>query len=162
MTPHITLITTPTQEESEHLDSLLWEVLWKPLGLPRTFREFARTGGGEIMESGEICHEYECVAMKDGVVTGGLVAIFGSSSKCEIRHIAVLPEEQDKGCGTMLIEALVAYASGKGFQAIHTIARNTSVPFFLKAGFACGKGNVPDHPIFLQHGISFVMMERRL
>lgn len=145
-----TITYNPMRADSLQLDNLFWEVLWKPLGLPRNFRDSVRPEG----------REYEVVARKDGEVVGGLAATWTSRSEVEIRHIAVRPDAQNRGVGTRLVIALIAIVSGEGCTRVHTLARNTSTGFFEKRGFTIVPGTLTEHPVFTKHGIRLEMMER--
>ena len=132
------------------LDHLLWEVLWKPLGLSRDFR-------GSVKLDGE---SLELVVKADGRIVGGLVANWIGDSEVEIRHIALRPEVQNQGMGRRLVMYLISTVSGQGCVRIRTIARSTSVGFFRKLGFTISPGKPPEHPDFESHGITFVLMEK--
>jgi len=150
--PDCTITPHPTADESLQLDRLLRDVLWRPLGLPRDFRESVRFGGPE----------FEMVARGCGRVIGGIVATRTSRSTVEIRHIAVLPEARGQGVGSRLVASLTAVVSGEGCTRITTVARNTSAGFFARLGFTAVPDTVPPHPGFAGHGISFVRMEKRI
>lgn len=148
----LTLTSRPTADESDELDHLLWEVLWKPLGLPRNFRDSVGLDG----------EEYEIAAREHGRVIGGLVAIRTSRSDVEIRHIAVRPDFQMRGVGTLLVASLVATVSGEGCTRVSAISRNTSAGFFEELGFRTIPDFLPEHPGFMRHGISFLLMEKTI
>ncbi len=139
-----------TQQESEELDRLLWDVLWQPLDLPRSVRDSFKLDG--------VC--LELVATVGDQIVGGLVANWTSETQVEVRHIAVVPDRQHQGVGRQLATALIADVSAEGCRLIHTIARSTSVTFFEKLGFATLPGGPYEHPDFTKHGISFDKMER--
>jgi hypothetical protein len=150
--PDCTITHHPAADESLQLDHLLWDVLWRPLGLPRDFRESVKQGGPE----------YEVVARGCGRVIGGIVATRTSRSAVEIRHIAVLPEVQGQGVGSRLVASLAAVVYGEGCTRITTVARNTSAGFFARLGFTAVPDTVPPHPGFIGHGISFLRMEQQI
>ena len=71
-----------TQAQAKELDRILWEVLWKPIGLPRDVRETFKLEGESI----------ELVATRGPEVVGGLVAVRQSHPVAlELRHIAWWP-----------------------------------------------------------------------
>ncbi len=146
----LTIAFVSSKTESMELDHLLWEVLWKPLGLPRGFR-------GSLKLDGECL---ELVVKADRRIVGGLVANWTDDSGVEIRHIALKPEVQDRGIGRRLVTSLISTVSGQGCVRIQTIARSTSVGFFRKLGFTSSPGEPPEHPDFKKQGITFVVMER--
>ncbi|MFA5646551.1 MAG: GNAT family N-acetyltransferase [Candidatus Ratteibacteria bacterium] len=139
----------PTQELKD-LDTLLWQVLWKPLSLPRNIGEEFRLTRDSI----------QFIAKQEKKLIGGLVAYYISLKEIEIRHIAVLPKFQRKGTGNELVHTLLSFASKKECTRVYTIARNTSVDFFSKLGFKINpQQKPPDHPSFIQQGITFYYME---
>lgn len=108
------------EAESLELDELLWEVLWRPVGLPRNIRESFKLEGQSL----------ELIAPGDSAILGGLVANWLSATEVQLRHIAVRPEFQGRGIGAMLVARLFSMLEGTGCSAIRTISRNTSVEFF--------------------------------
>jgi len=146
----VTIAPLSSETESKELDYLLWEVLWKPLGLPRGFRGLVKPDGQCL----------ELVVKADGKIVGGLVANWIDDSAVEIHHIALEPEVQNQGIGRRLVTSLISTVSGQGCVRIRTIARSTSVGFFRKLGFTISPGKPPEHPDFEKHGITFVLMER--
>lgn len=136
--------------DAEALDQLLWDILWKPLGFPRTIRDSFKVDGEAI----------ELIAKAGERCVGGLVAIRTADREVELRHVAVLTDSQRHGIGRKLVAALIKTISSKGYSRINTIARNTSVDFFKKLGFRIARGNPPEHPDFKRHGIVFSLMEK--
>ncbi|NLD48750.1 MAG: GNAT family N-acetyltransferase [Clostridiaceae bacterium] len=137
-------------KESKDLDNLLWQVLWKPLSLSQNISETFQLTGKAI----------KFAASKERKLIGGLVAYFITPKEIEIRHIAVLPQFQRKSIGSALVKHLVSYASEKGCDRVYTIARTTSVDFFVKLGFKVNPHQKPqDHPAFIKHGITFHLLE---
>ncbi|MCD4809977.1 MAG: GNAT family N-acetyltransferase [Methanosarcinales archaeon] len=132
---------------------MLWEILWKPLSLPKNIRDSFKLTGETI----------ELVAKSNGILVGGLVANWISPIEIEIRHIAVSPGSQRIGVGKGLVHALAETISIRGCERITTIARNTSVNFYSKLGFNIIREKKPaDHPDFLKHRITFEFMEKTL
>jgi N-acetylglutamate synthase-like GNAT family acetyltransferase len=147
----MTVIEPVTSEhDSEELDRLLWETLWKPIGLPRNIRESFTVNGTA----------FSLVAKNEGAIVGGLVAVWTSVREVEIRHIAVVGGSQKRGVGAELANSLLETVAVRGCFRVHTIARNTSTGFFLKMGFTKASGTPPEHPDFKKHGILFELMER--
>ena len=114
------ILQVKTDHESEELNKLLWQVLWKPLLLPQDIISEFKLAGEPI----------KFIAKQDDKLIGGLVAFSVTSTEIEIRHIAVLPKFQEKGVGSQLVNTLISYALEKGYARVHTIARITSVNFF--------------------------------
>ena len=148
----MTIAPVCSKTESKELDQLLWEVLWKPLGLPRDIRASFRLNGECI----------ELVAKAEGKVIGGLMANWINDSEAELRHIALKPEVQNQGIGRQLVTSLISIISCQGCLRIHTIARNTSAGFFRNLGFKTAPGIPPEHSDFKKHGITFELMERNV
>lgn len=146
----LTIAIVNSSTESMELDHLLWEVLWKPLGLSRDFRSSLKRDGECL----------ELVVKADGRIVGGLVANWIGDSEVEIRHIALRPEVQNQGMGRRLVMCLLSTVSGQGCVRVRTVARSTSAGFFRKLGFTISSGEPPEHPDFEKHGITFVLMER--
>jgi N-acetylglutamate synthase-like GNAT family acetyltransferase len=137
-----------TDEERTLLDLLLWEVLWEPLGLPRTAR------GSFSLESPVV----EIIAVEsEGRVVGGLAANVLSEREIEIRHIAVRSHRQGSRVGTLLIEELKGMFRARRPLRFKTFARNTSLGFFEKLGFQ-PVGEPLEHEDFARHCISFIKM----
>ena len=147
---NLTIALVNSKKESTELDHLLWEMLWKPLGLPRDVRDSFKLDGECL----------EIVAKVDRRVVGGLVANWRDDSEVELRHIALKPEVQNQGIGRQLVTALISTVLRQGCSRIHTIARNTSAGFFRKLNFATSHGTPPEHPAFKKDGIIFELMER--
>ncbi|MHC4442029.1 MAG: GNAT family N-acetyltransferase [Planctomycetota bacterium] len=145
----LTISPANSPAEAQALDTFLWEILWKPLGLARDIRESYRLDGECL----------ELVAKVNNHPISGLVANWTSPSEVELRHLAVKPELHHQGVGSRLVQTLIDIASQNNCTRIHTISRNTSTGFFKKLGFTPAPGQAPDHPAFKKHGITFEMME---
>ena len=114
-----------TQKEKRQLDRLLWEVLWKPLNLPRRIRDSFK------LETPQL----ELIVVDEGIVAGGLVANWLSDKELEVRHVAIRPDYQGHETGRMLLEELFKLVRDKAPLRVQTHARNTAVGFFTKLGF---------------------------
>ncbi|OPY67799.1 MAG: acetyltransferase [Syntrophorhabdaceae bacterium PtaU1.Bin034] len=145
-----TIEIATTADAAARLDELLWVVLWQPLGLPRDVRR-------SFSLPGEGC---ELLALEKGQVVGGLVALGTDDIEIELRHLAVASQAQGHGIGRALVAELYRIAAAKKCRRIHTIARNTSADFFRALGFRTAPGHAPEHPAFLEHGITFELMEK--
>ena len=139
-----------TTDASTTLDELLWVVLWQPLGLPRDVRSSFKLEG----------EEFELLAQENKQVVGGLVAVCTGDAEMELRHLAVAFHAQGRGIGRSLVAELCRIAKARNCWHIHTIARNTSAEFFRTLGFQAAPGLAPEHPLFLEHGIKFELMEK--
>jgi RimJ/RimL family protein N-acetyltransferase/GNAT superfamily N-acetyltransferase len=139
-----------TGDDAARVDEILWAVLWQPLGLPRDVR-------GSFKLDGE---EFELLALEDEQVVGGLVAVWTGDGEVELRHVAVASFAQGRGIGRGLVAELCRIAKATHCRRIHTIARNTSAEFLRTLEFQTAPGQAPDHPVFLEHGITFELMEK--
>ncbi len=137
-------------KNADELDELLWCILWQPLGLPRNVRQSFKVDGKSL----------ELVAKENGQVKGGVIAVWTGDTEVELRHLAIVLEEQNQGIGRRLIESVIEIVRPKGCRRIHTIARNTSVGFFKNLGFRTVPGTAPEHPVFKKHDIVFELMDR--
>ena len=137
-----------TDAMREELDVVLWEVLWRPLGLPRNIRAAFHLEGPST----------ELVALHQGRAVGGLVLTWLSDTAVELRHIAVLPAFQQQSLGRRLIRHGLRLLSDSTGSVLSTYARQTSVQFFQKLGFVALAGEVIEHPWFSKHGIYFQKM----
>jgi len=136
-----------SDREKRELDRLLWEVLWRPLDLPRGVR---RSFGLRRPET-------ELVALDQGRVIGGLVAYQLAEHEFEIRHLAVHDDYQGRSLGRLLVEELIKEISQDAVVWVQAYARNTSLGFFARLGFVPGGGLV-EHEDFTRHGIKFQKM----
>ena len=140
-----------TKREKNESDRLLWNVLWKPLNLPRHIRDSFKIDTPQI----------ELIAVDGKVIAGVLVANWLSEKEIEIRHIAVRPDYQENSIGTLLVKELFGLVREKAPLRIQIHARNTSIGFFSKLGFKLS-GNRLDHKDFIKQGIWIQQMSRDL
>ena len=148
----LTIESVESEADAAELGARLWEVLWRPLGLPQNVRESFKLEGESL----------EFVAKSHGVVLGGLVAIWTSPTEVKLRHIALKPEAQNQGAGSQLVNALIGTVSRNKCTRIHVITRKTSAGFFRKLGFTTSHGEAPEHPVFKKHRITFELMEKNI
>ena len=102
----------------------------------------------------------ELLARENEQVVGGLVAVCIGDAEMELRHLAVAFHAQGRGVGRSLVAELCRIAKARNCRRIHTIARNTSAEFVRTLGFQAAPGLAPEHPLFLEHGIKFELMEK--
>jgi len=140
------------RSEAVQLDQLLWEMLWKPLDLPRNIRDSFKLEGECL----------ELAAIIDDIIIGGLVVNWTSPSEVEIRHLVTKQETHGQGIGTQLVSELLDRVSDQGCTRIRTIARNTSSNFLRKLGFITSQEEPPEHPLFKKHGITFEVLEKNV
>jgi len=137
-----------TDADLPQADRLLWDVLWRPVGLARDIRKRFKLPGREIV----------LVAVDSQGVVGAIVGQQVSDEEMEIRHLAVAEDCQRKGVGSTLVARLLDRCRELGVRAVCTHARNTSQAFFERHGFAAIPGETLTHPDFARHGISFLKM----
>jgi N-acetylglutamate synthase-like GNAT family acetyltransferase len=135
------------QNEKDGLAQLLWDVLWKPLGLPRNIGSSFKLNGPQI----------ELIAVKDDEIIGGLVANWLSKNVIELRHIAVKPGFQKMSIGRRLVTKLITSVRQDCPIEVQVYARNTSTGFYIKLNFT-PINELLEHPDFSAHGIKFQQM----
>jgi ribosomal protein S18 acetylase RimI-like enzyme len=135
------------QDEKDGLAQLLWDVLWKPLGLPKDIGNSFKLNGPQI----------ELIAVKDDVIVGGLVANWLLENVIEIRHIAVKPAFQNMSIGKELVTNLINSVQQDCPIKIQVYARNTSTGFYIKLNFI-PTNELLEHPDFSAHGIKLQLM----
>ena len=140
-----------TEKEKSASDRLLWNVLWKPLNLPRHIRDSFKLDTPQI----------ELIAIEGKVIAGALVANWLSENEIEIRHLAVGLDYQENSIGTMLVKELLELVREKAPLRIQTHARNTSIGFFSKLGFK-PSGSRLDQQNFMKQGLWIQQMSADL
>ena len=117
----IELSHVSSAEEATALDALLWTVLWQPLGLPLGCRRTFALAGDET----------ELIAREGARIVGGLVSVQRGTSYIFISHLAIEPQFQGRGIGQALVRRMEDMARERPVDRLRTIARNTSVGFFM-------------------------------
>ncbi len=102
------------------------QVLRTPLGLDFTAEELATEA-----------NDIHLAACKDETPVACLLLTHVSAEEVKMRQVAVAPEWQGEGVGSLLVafSERVAREAGYGLMTLH--ARETAVPFYLKAGYEC-------------------------
>ena len=103
--------------------------------------------------------KFELLAQENRQAVGGLVAVCTGVPKLSSGIWPSLLSFQGRGIGRSLVTELYRIAKARNCRRIHTIARNTSGDFFRTLGFQTAPGQAPEHPFFLEHGITFELME---
>ena len=134
-------------KEKRELEKLLWEILWRPLGLKRNIGKSFKLDSTQI----------DLIAVDNDPIIGGLVTNWISDNEIEIRHLAVSPPFQRLSVGRLLVENLIKLAKQNNAAVISVWARNISVGFFKKLGFT-PTAEYLEHDDFKRHGISFQKM----
>ncbi|MBU7007692.1 GNAT family N-acetyltransferase [Phosphitispora fastidiosa] len=130
----------------EQVDNLLYEVLWKPRGMPNVRHQFDK-GEAEIIFT----------AREGNNVVGAFVVIIYKDKTAELRHAAVLPEYQGQKAGKGLWNEALKYIKAEGINSIYVYARNTAIGFWEKTGFRA-ETDWLDHEAFAGSGIRFKIM----
>ena len=149
--PDAVQISIAAEDQNEALEELLWEVLWQPLGFDRDVQDEFKLDSEEM----------RLVAIVNDQLVGALVVNTIEENEYEIRHIAVKEQFQRMGIGKALVQDLINNIATEESIKIQTIARNTSQPFFKPLGFRTIQ-DYPNHPKFIQHGITFCLMEKSI
>ena len=113
---------TPEYDEAVRLR---YEVLRKPLGLEYAPEQLA----GEYAEH----HLVACTA--DGAIAGYLNLTPLDEENVKMRQVAVAAARQGQGIGLAMVQESEALARRLGFRRIVLHARETAVPFYLRAGY---------------------------
>lgn len=132
-----------TEREEEELERLLWEVLWKPLGMERD------AGRSFELDFPRIA----LIAVAGERIIGGLVAFRLAADHARIRHLAVRPGSRGNSIGRLLMAELLTMLRRDGPVMVDVIVRSTALDFYDKLGFTA-TGNCPEHPAFARHGLT--------
>lgn len=105
-------------------------------------------------------------------LAGVILFVFHSQNEVELKNMALLPTFQGQGTGREVIEQLVKYYRGKGYQKMIVGTANSSIGnivFYQKAGFrmsAIRKDYFADYPeTITENGIralDMILLERKL
>ena len=121
----ITIKQPETEKEFEAYYDLRWRVLRKPWQQPK---------GSEKDElEDESFHIMACDENNNVVSVGRLH--FNNEAEAQIRYMAVVPEHENKGIGSLTLKALEEYASQKHYKTIVLDSRENAVGFYQKKGY---------------------------
>ena len=113
---------TPEYDEAVRLR---YEVLRKPLGLEYAPEQLA----------GEYAEHHLVACMADGAIAGYLNLTPLDEENVKMRQVAVAASRQGQGVGSAMVQESEALARRLGFRRIVLHARETAVPFYLRAGY---------------------------
>ena len=120
-----TIKTPVTNNDFKAYYALRYKVLSEPWGHPK---------GTEKDDYEPVSEHFMAVDEKGNVV--GVVKLYEKSDGVgNISHLAVTPEQQHKGIGHLLLEAVEQRARARGFKTIGAMSRVTATAFFEKFGF---------------------------
>ena len=119
-------IKTPkTRDEFRAYYALRYKVLHEPWGHPK---------GTEKDDYEPISDHFMAVNEKEEIV--GVAKLYEKEEGVgHVSHLAVAPEYQHQGIGSLLMEAVEKRARKRGFKIIGTMARVTATADFERAGF---------------------------
>lgn len=114
---------TPEYDEAVQLR---YEVLRKPLGLVFAPEQLAA----------EYSDYHLAAFTADGLLVGYLNLTPLDDRTIKMRQVAVAPGQQGRGIGNALVAASEDLARRLGFRSMTLHARETAVPFYLRAGYS--------------------------
>ena len=121
----ITIKQPQSEKEFEAYYDLRWRVLRQPWQQPR---------GSEKDElENESFHIMACD--KNNNVVGAGRLHFNNEREAQIRYMAVVPEYEKQGIGTLILEALEQHAKENNCKTIMLHARENAVGFYQKKGY---------------------------
>ena len=140
--PQIDIREVSNQQELAEMFDQRWLVLRSPLGMEKGSEKDSHEEGA-----------LHLIAACDDKIIGSARLRESSPGLGNISYVAVLPEFQNQGIGTKLIESLIAKAQAKSIKTLRLKSRINAIKFYQKIGFI-EQGNQMD---FL--GIPHVFME---
>lgn len=141
------VLITEDNEIIEKADRILFEELWKPLGMPSNAREEFKAGAKEVV----------FIAIEDEQIIGTFVLVVYDSQLAEIRHAAVLSKYRNKSVGKQLFQNVRSYLRNQRINQLEVYSRNTSIGYWSRMGFV-EVSDWLDHELFASHGIRFKKM----
>jgi N-acetylglutamate synthase-like GNAT family acetyltransferase len=114
-----------TEEELDLYYQFRWEMLRKPLHQPK---------GSERDAWDALAHHQMVMDEEGNLVAVGRLYI-NADFEASIRFMAVHPDVQDKGLGTLMAMTLESVARQEGVKRVTCSAREDAVEFFAKLGF---------------------------
>jgi ribosomal protein S18 acetylase RimI-like enzyme len=127
------VIEPSTPDEYQHYYDLRWKILRAPWNQPR---------GSEQDELEQSSTHLMVVDDRQAVIGIGRLH-FNTISEAQIRYMAIAAEQQRKGIGTLLLQALEDRASELGAACIVLDSREQALGFYRKQGYELeGPGQV--------------------
>lgn len=143
--PDLDIRPVKNQQELEDMFYQRWLVLRSPLGMER----------GSERDSHEDT-AFHLVAMYDRTIIASARLRELSPELGSISYVAVLPEFQNQGIGTKLIQNLITKAQDKNIKTLRLMSRINACKFYHKLGFS-----EQDNP-FNFWGIPHVFMQLKI
>ncbi|MCW6050379.1 GNAT family N-acetyltransferase [Microcoleus sp. A2-C5] len=123
--PNIDIRPVKNAQELEEMFYQRWLVLRSPLGMERgSEKDDHENGACHIIATGD----------RKIIASGRLREL--SPELGSISYVAVLPEFQNQGIGTKLMEKLIAQAKENNFKTLRLMSRINAVQFYQKLGFS--------------------------
>lgn len=104
---------------------LRYQILRVPLGIDFTY--------GELRDENDSAHL--AIQNIDNQIVACLIMKPINQAEIKMRQVAVAENLQGQGVGSQLVRFSEEYAKKQGFELISLHARETAVPFYLKAGY---------------------------
>lgn len=133
----------------QQAETLLYEELFHPLGLPLDMQEQLKTEGVE---------HYFVAVDGDNVIGTMVLVIHGTD--VELHHAAVSSSYRGRGIGSRLWEEVLAYCSIEHLKKVNLYSRNTAIAFWRSLGFMETSDAWLEAEMFVKHGIRHKQMER--
>jgi ribosomal protein S18 acetylase RimI-like enzyme len=122
--PQLDIRPVQNKQELEEMFYQRWLVLRSPLGMER----------GSEQDSHEDT-AFHLVGMCDRTIIASARLRELSPELGSISYVAVLPEFQNQGIGTKLIENLITKTQEKNLKAVRVMSRINAIKFYHKLGF---------------------------
>jgi ribosomal protein S18 acetylase RimI-like enzyme len=123
--PQIDIRPVKNQQELEEMFYQRWLVLRSPLGM--------EIGSERDNHEDTALH---IIVMCDRTIIASARLRELSPELGSISYVAVLPEFQNQGIGTKLIEKLIAKAQEKNLKTLRLMSRINAIKFYQKIGFS--------------------------
>ncbi|MGB3262921.1 MAG: GNAT family N-acetyltransferase [Microcoleus sp.] len=140
--PQIDIRPVENSQELEEMFYQRWLVLRSPLGMEK----------GSERDSHEDTAVH-LIGICDRKIIASARLRESSPGLGNISYVAVLPEFQNQGIGTKLIENLIVKAQQKNLKAVRLMSRINAVKFYQKLGFS------EQEKPFEHLGISHIFMQ---
>jgi N-acetylglutamate synthase-like GNAT family acetyltransferase len=115
-----------TKEEFKALYALRYHVLRESLGLPK---------GSEKDDFEPISIHFIAVDSATGEIVGNVKLFEKSAGIGQFSHLAVAENQQGKGIGKQLVDAVENKARELNYHTIGTLTRLTATDFYQKCGY---------------------------
>lgn len=142
------VVKTVNLDEINDAKLLLYQELFKPLGMPRETQESLKTPGVE--------HYFVCI-FNNSII--GVMVLVVESDKVELHHAATSKEYRGQGIGKKLWQEVLRFSEAKGINVIELYSRNTAIDFWKSVGFTEVTEEWLEVESFVKHGIRHKKLE---